>query len=758
MWRIGLAFLAGHCCIHGLAQLPSHEWLGALALGATLAWVLRSRIALACIAGLAWAWLNAATRLAHDLPPSLEGVDTLVTGYVASLPDPTATDPQFILEVVRSDALVSERLRLAWYQAPVRPQPGESWQLVVRLKRRNGFANPGGFDHEAQLFRDGIGATGYVRDDARNERLATATWRHADLRVRAWIAARIASALDDHRALGILQGLAVGDTQAMTDAQWRVLAATGTTHLMAISGLHISMIAALGAWAAGHLVRLRRAQALRLTRWHGQVIGGLTVAFLYSILAGLSVPTQRTLITLCIWFAARALRREASSSHAFGLALIAVLIVDPFAPLAVGAWLSFGAVAVLLFGLSGRLGTDRLLAGFTRTQLIVTIGLTPLLAVGFGQLSLVSPFANALAVPLFTLILVPTVLIGALVASFSLSTGGLILGLASAICVHAWPALEWLATLPHAQWHPAHAGTLAACASVAGVLLLLAPGIHAMRWVGVLLCLPALMDRPPPPLHGDFRVATLDVGQGLAVIVTTHSHVLVYDAGPAFQSGRDTGEMVVLPYLRDRGIRRVDLLAVSHGDLDHRGGANSVLAGMPADAVLTGPSVAPLVQPATLCRAGMRWTWDAVEFEVLHPMTAVHERDNDSSCVIRIASRAGSVLLTGDIEAAAERSLVASGLPRTTIVIVPHHGSRSSSTDAFTVATRPELAIASAGYRNRWNFPRPDVVDRWRAVGARVLATSESGAIEVDVGPGTLRVHEYRHEHARYWRRPATRE
>lgn len=758
MGRVALAFLLGHCGIHGLARLPAGHWWVAL-LGAALALLLVgkfnpvARLVAAVLAGAGWALLNAAGRTAGDLPPALEGQDLVVRGYVASIPRIVAGDSQFALDVIEPTG-VAARVRLVWYRAAHAPHAGELWQLVVRLKRRNGFANPGGADHEGQLFRDGIGATGYVRDDARNTRLAQPSLRYAVTRARGWISGRIDAAVDDDRMLGVLQGLAVGDTQAMSSEQWRAFAATGTTHLMAISGLHISMVAALVAWFGGAIVRLPSAQARRWSAVHGQVIAGTAAAILYSALAGLSVPTQRTLLMLVICFGARWCRRQLAVGHVLGVSLIAILLIDPFAPLAPGAWLSFGAVAIILLAVAGRLTRDGPIAAFVRVQAAITIGLVPLLLAAFGSISLISPLANALAIPLFTLLLVPSVLIGALVASIWLPAGEWALALPVQLLNLTWPLLQWLAQCPLALWHLPHAPIPAVVALIAGVLLLVAPGIWPTRLAGVLLCLPVALYRVPGPGVGNFELAMLDVGQGLSVVVRTQSHVLIYDAGPAFPAGRDAGELAVLPFLHYYGVRRVDALVVSHGDLDHRGGANSVLAALPVARLLAGPSVAPLDRPRSLCWRGQRWTWDGVEFAILHPPRSARTSDNDSSCVLRVRSDAGSVLLAGDVEAAAESEIVDGGLARATAVVVPHHGSVTSSTAEFVDASRPALALISAGYRNRWGLPRSEVVERWRRAGARVFTTADSGAIEITFAAGHPPLaREYRRSERRYWHR-----
>jgi len=755
MGAIALAFLAGHCFVHVWPRLPALYWALLVVPVVVVALTSRQRPLYwlaAALCGVLWAWSHAAIRLAADLPPALEGQDLQVRGFIASLPD-SKVDPQFEFHVVEGEPGVPERVRLTWYRARVQPQAGEQWQLMVRLKRRNGFANPGGFDYEGHLFREGIGATGYVRDDETNHRLQSASPRYVVNRARAWIGARIAASVGDEPMLGILQGLAIGDTQAMSTQQWRVFAATGTTHLMAISGLHIGMIALAAAWCGGFVVRFRRAQRWGWTAMHGQVIAGLSTAIVYSVLAGLSVPTQRTLIMLCIFFALRWQRRTLAFGQSLGLALIVVLIVDPFAPLAVGAWLSFGAVAVLVVALSGRVGREGVIANFARVQLAVTIGLVPVLLMSFGSLSLVSPLANVIAVPMFTLLIVPSTLIGTLAAAIHPSLGASVFTVPVTVLHASWPMFQWLADHSLSVWYAPQPSWPVLVALVCAVLLLLVPAIWPIRVAGLMLCLPIVCYRAPTPAPGTFELTVLDVGQGLAAVVRTHSHVFLYDTGPAFQSGRSAAELAVLPFLRHRGVRRLDVLLISHGDQDHSGGMQAVLEGMPVRTLMLGPSIRDTSREQVRCERGQQWNWDGVSFTVLHPQRSVESSGNDSSCVVLIRGRDGTTLLTGDIESAAEQALLEHGIPRVDIVVAPHHGSGTSSSSLFVAATRPDVTIFSTGYRNRWGMPRADVVERWRKAGARAFDTSAGGAITATFVAGKVQVFEQRHTRRRYWGR-----
>lgn len=754
MWRIAIAVLIGHCCLHSLGTLPQpFPWawivLGTACIGVVVRWPWLVALAL----GFCWAWWSAAARLDAELAPALEGQDLVLRGAIASIPD-AGPDPSFLLDVHDAAPGVPQRARITWYGADPRPAPGEVWQLEVRLKRRNGFANPGGFDYEGHLFRQGIGAVGYVREGEHNRMLQTPAKRYLVLRARAYIARQIAAAVPHSTVLGILQGLSVGETQAMRAEQWQVFAATGTTHLMAISGLHISMLAMLAAALGRQVVRLRFAQLRRITAVHGEVICGVTAAMGYSLLAGLSIPTQRTLVMLCMYFAARLVRRRLSVGQGLSWALLAVLLIDPFAPLAPGAWLSFGAVAVILIVVAGRVHAMGTVKSFAYVQWAITLGLVPLLIGLFGSVSLISPLANAVAVPAFTCVLVPLVLAGTLLATLTPALGHPLLACASWLLEQSWPLLEHLAAQPLALWYMPELPIWMMLMLLASACLLICPGLWSSRFAGCVLCLPALLYRPAAPLQGEFNVAVLDVGQGLSVVVRTRSHVLVYDLGPAFRSGRDVGEMVIAPYLRRQGVRRLDGVVISHGDLDHRGGWPSLHAAFPIDAVWTGPSFQLSSVPAQTCEAGQRWRWDDVEFQMLHPPSGLGAAGNESSCVLRIVGVGGSVLLTGDIERFGERALLEASVPPTDVVIVPHHGSRTSSSAPFVAALQAQLAIFSAGYRNRWGMPREDVVTRWREGGADTLSTIDSGAIEIAVTvAGVTVLREYRVQHARYWHR-----
>lgn len=762
LW-FALAFLAGNVWVQLLPALTlSHLLIPAggaallLALPICRRWLTTPAI-VAFLLGLVWTAIHARAQLQHDLSPSLEGQDLVVTGHVDSIPELESYGVRFAFVIDTAAVALPPRIEVTWYDPPSIVHARERWQLQVRLKRRHGFANPGGFDYEAALFRQGIGATGYVRKSDAN-RLLGAVQGDYVLKARATLTDAIAAAIPQAAMQGVIRGLAVGDQQAIGSDAWRVFARTGTSHLMAISGFHIGMVAWLFAWLGSQLVRLPAAQRWRWSAPDLRAVFGMSAALGYSLLAGMSVPTQRTLLMLAVYFGAGLVRREINVWHSFGLALLLVLLVDPFAPLAMGAWLSFGAVAVILLNQVGRAARISGWRGFLSIQIVVSIGLVPLLLSSFGSLSLVSPLVNLLAIPLFTVVIVPLVLLGCALLLVQPVLGSWWLQWLARGLDYVFAALHWAADLPWANWYAPQADAWAMALLVLGTAMMVLPWLWPLRVSGLLCCLPALCWQPTALPEGSFTLATLDVGQGLAVVVQTRSHALLYDAGPKFQSGRDTGELVVLPYLRAKGIRALDVLMISHGDDDHAGGMQSVLAGMPVRQFLPGPSVtAPLSQPR--CQRGQRWQWDGVVFTVLHPgieNQIDNNSDNNQSCVLQITAPGGSALLLGDIEKRIERQLNAAGLiGRTTVVEAAHHGSRSSSTPELIDATRPEWVVFSAGYRNRWDFPRAEVLADWQSAGARTVSTIDSGAVTLMLSPDRpLVAQRYREQRRRYWHIP----
>ena len=769
--------------------LPAAGWIGGTALQLQMAtlWdadsvLLVLALALA-LAGAAWHWRGstaglamalsaallfgwcathgrASARLADRLASALEGQDIVLTGSVASLPREGPDGTRFVFAVEQASlrgepVQVPAQLSLGWYRAfdedPLLGGPaeavraGQRWRLPVRLRQPHGTLNPHGFDLELWLFERGIGASGTVRsrpgDAARKlQEHAGHTIERARQDWRDAIQSRVA----DAAAAGVLAALAVGDQAAIEREDWDLFRNTGVAHLMSISGLHVTMLAWLAALIVGRLWRLQprwmlACPAPTAARW-----GGLVVALLYALLAGWGVPAQRTVWMIATTVVLRQAGLRWPLPAVLLCAALVVTVIDPWALLQAGFWLSFVAVALLVVSepavanpadadadaVGWRQRAWAALRGGLRTQAVATVGLAPLSLVFFQQLSLVGFAANLVAIPLVTLLITPLALLGLLLPPLWDLAAWLTQGL-----MHV---LQFLAASPLAVWTAAAAPGWAVAAGLLAALLAVLPLPWRLRLLALALMLPLLAPPVPRPAAGEFELVVADVGQGTAVLLRTASHLLVYDSGPQYSRDADAGLRVLVPLLRARGEPRVDLLMLSHRDSDHVGGAASLLRSLPVLAMSS--SLAPdhpLRQlgavPQQRCHAGQTWDWDGVHFEVLHPLPADLDRplkSNALSCVLRVRGAHGSVLLTGDIEAPQEAALVqrAAAALRSDVLLVPHHGSRTSSTPAFLDAVAPRVAVVQAGYRSRYGHPAPDVVARYEARGIEVQRSDRCGA------------------------------
>jgi competence protein ComEC len=754
-----LAFLAGVLLVQQLALLPSLWWSLLLL---PLLWLALRRprwfIALFFVAGVTWTALRAGLILEEVLPRELEGRDLVVEGVIADIPRRAEYGQRFELEVARAagegqPVTIPRRILLNSRTQDFQPRAGEIWRMQVRLKRPHGYQNPGGFDYEAHLFRDRVRAKGYVRDAMAPQRLdGGSAWHDID-RLRQNLGALIRERLPGNDYAGIIVALANGDGRGLGAEQWEVLRRTGTLHLVAISGLHISLIAGIVFFIARWLWALPGSTVLRLPAPQFAAVCALLAAGCYAALAGFVVPTQRALIMLAVAMSGILLRRRFPPSHLLAVAGLAVLIYDPLAVMAVGFWLSFAAVAVILLVIQGGRSTKPLAWKLGYIQWAIALGMLPLMLAMFQQVSLVAPLANMLAVPVFDLIAVPLTLLGALLLGIAPAVSGWLFQLAAGLLHLLWQVLAWLAELSFSQWSQPAPPWWALLSSFVGVTLLLAPRGWPARWVGAVWLLPLFLVRPAIPAPGELWITLLDVGQGLAAVVRTHGHTLLFDAGPRY-GDFDTGKAVVEPYLRASGVRRLDALLISHGDNDHIGGVESVLRALPVASLVTS---VPEIQPgAQLCQRGQSWNWDGVDFLILAPEDAGARRPNNSSCVLLVRSRYGNILLPGDIEAKAEKRLVEQWGEslRAEILVAPHHGSKTSSTPGLIEAVAPRHVLFPVGYRNRYRHPHPDVVRRYAGRGILLHDSASAGALEVRLRAAGPEVSAYRDRHRRYWYAP----
>ncbi len=629
------------------------------------------------------------------------------------------------------DTELPQRIRVSWFDAAESPAYGECWRLTVRLRRPRGFSNPGGFDYEHWLFRNRIGATGYVRDGTRVNCGPDRPMR----RVRARLAARLDEQLPDDDAGAVLLAVTVGARHRINRDDWQRYAVTGTSHLMAISGLHVGLAAA-GAFA---LTRLW----LACIGWRGAhrnvaALVAIFAAVTYAAISGFAIPAQRAAIMVVVAALGLLLRRPPDAGTLLGTTCVVVVCLDPVGTLTPGFQLSFAAVAVLMWLAQRRhepaLGERQRSMAKVSTLLHVQVGLAfalfALTLFNFGRVAWLAPAVNLLVVPIFGMFTVPVALLGALLTGVFPFPSDVLLFAAWLSTTLILDAIEWSAALPAAALVPAGtSGFAAVTACMVAAWVVFPPGWPGRR-IAVAAAALVVAGSSRSPDSGCADIHILDVGQGLAVVVRTYARTLVFDTGPSFRSGTDTGELAVVPFLRHHGIRHVDLLIVSHADQDHAGGAASLQNEMRPPVSLHGEL--PSAQGAGVmpCVRGHLWQWDSVRFRVLHPSGDDDRSGNNRSCVLEIETGGRRALLSGDIEAAVERELLRRELVSPAeLVTVPHHGSATSSHPLFVARLAPVYAVASAGHANRWGMPKPEVVARWEAAGAEVLETAETGAV-----------------------------
>lgn len=778
-----ICFVAGVVWLQQQAELPAPTWIWALAASVLAAMFMapgKGRLGLvrAAILGAAWgiagfalaAW-SAQARLADALPADWEGRDIAIVGVIASLPRADERRERFEFDVegvITPGASVPRRLVLSWWgprghrgrsMRVGRVRAGERWQFTVRLRRPRGTANPHGFDYEAWLLERGLRATGYVRSKAPNRRLATIVHRprYWVERARELARTRIEAALPDAAHAGVIAALVIGDQRAIAPEQWQVFTRTGVNHLMSISGLHVTMVSGLVFALAYGLWRRRPELTLRLPARKAATVAGLVAAFGYAMLSGFAVPAQRTVYMLAVVAVALWVGAIESAATVLALAVLVVLLLDPWAVLAPGFWLSFGAVAIIMYVSVGRIGRIHWLGSFGRAQIAVTAALIPPLLAMFHQVSVVSPFANSFAIPIVSLLVVPIALIGMVVPFDS------ILQLAHAVAAGCLFVLGHLSDLPMAVWaqHAPPAWTVVLASG--GVLLLLAPRGIPARWLGAVGLVPMFVVAPAPLETGALRVAVLDVGHGVAVLVRTARHALLYDTGPSFGPHADSGSRIIVPYLRAVGVKRLDAVIVSHDDDDHAGGATSVLQAVPVNWAMTSlpDPLALLANASFRCYAGQRWEWDGVRFEMLHPTRESYDdpgiKDNDRSCVLKIETPGLRLLLPADIERRSEQALLSADRAalRADVLLAPHQGSKTSSLPAFVAAVNARVVVFPVGYRNRYGHPHREVLGRYLERGSRVFRTDRDGALLIESDPdGQTRITPYRAIRRRYWQAP----
>ncbi|VAW52700.1 DNA internalization-related competence protein ComEC/Rec2 [hydrothermal vent metagenome] len=809
MFVYAVAFLLGILFVQQQSVLPSLVPYGvALSLLILLYYVYKIRvktpvfiveltliITIICliIFGIIYSSYHAHWQLSHRLDEGFVGQNIVLNGTVSNIPVSEGRVQRFQFSInhfqlpgsdisFESEDFFPKKIRLSWYYGRSL-KAGENWQLVVRLKPPHGFMNPGGFDYEAWLFQHGIDATGYVRKSNLNRREAKASTGIDTF--RQLLGASISEGKSDSFAL--IKALAIGDKSSISNTQWRVLTNTGTSHLMAISGLHIGLAALFAYSLIRRLIPVAMMQ--RLPAQHISLSFGLIVAAMYALIAGLSIPTQRAIIMLTVLVLMTLVRRNHRPLDALGFAVLVVLLFDPLAVLSVGFWFSFSAVAVIFISLSPnesikkspeqsslRFKVIQTLKQWVRLQLLISVFLLPLSLFMFQQVSLVSPLANLLLIPYVSFLVVPVVLMAIFSALFLQSLSDMLFYIAATLLDFIWPLLSMFSNLPHALLIKGDVSiTQLLLTTVAMLLIYFSKHLVAAIYIAhkkdapkfivwlfrAALCfmfVPIMFSGNTELKKNEFILSVLDVGQGSAAVIHTQNHTLVFDAGAKFSERLDAGRSVVIPYLRSQGILKLDRLLISHGDADHIGGAQAIIDEYP-DVQLVGQDIEQLhAQNKQICQQGQTWQWDGVSFTFLSPKMNKSDfnrnKRNDRSCVLQVRSQHGSVLLTGDIEKSAERALLDDyeDSLSSDILVVPHHGSNTSSSLDFIRAVNPKISLISAGYKNRYKLPASKVVARYDLEHLKILTTAKSGAITIAITEANpLLVERYRDENAKYW-------
>lgn len=768
-----LSFLASLCCVATLPALPPLPFL-LLSLPALLVlFVLRHKlrgvgiVVAFFICGFVYGCLVAASYLSQRLPPELRGVEVEIVATIVDLPHRDGRRLRFLsqlesIKLLQDAAPVarSGRIRLTWYgyDAPDL-RAGDKVKLVVKLKAPAGFMNPGGFDRERWFAQKKTIATGYVRSKSFDVTQSVTGHSFTPLATaRNTLQIKLAQASESYQSQGVIAALTVGDRSGITPGLWQDFISTGTNHLLAISGLHISLVAGFFALLVQYLWRYTGLVS-RSTRRGCAVTVALLAAFCYAAMAGFSVPTVRALMMFSVLVCLLLVRRHQRRTQSLAIALMVVCITDPLSVLSPGFWMSFAAVAVLylVFSNSQPVGRAAMLTRVLRGHVLITVGLYPLTILFFSQASLISPLANLVVTPLIGMIVTPLVFIAALLVFVSMPLASALLFVVDILLRASFSLLDYLAGLPLALIKISGVSSIAIIFFTGTAVLMLIPLTRSVRSISFILLLPLLFPKSTPDLAaGEYKVTVLDVGQGLSVVVTTASHTLVYDTGDQFSSRFSAADAVLLPYLRHESITTIDRLIVSHADRDHSGGADEVLAEMQVALLMLSDKLSNIPgTPYRQCLAGDSWIWDQVTFTILHPQLNATGSGNDRSCVLMIATPDGvRTLLPGDIESAAERQLLAAGtLEPVAVLLSPHHGSATSSGDAFLDVLQPEYALHSAGYKNRFGFPRPEVTARYESMGVQQFTTAASGAIEVQVSDSGIQLSEYRLTAKRWWHR-----
>ncbi len=770
MTRWTLGFLAGvmlvACCSH-LPSLHMAWWCIGISIGLIAFYRIPFSLFSFFIAGLlgfSWALIVAHHRMQHCLPNVLEGQTLLATGVITSIPEHHANQVHFdfLIEKIETEISIHYPLRVRlnrYFYRDLHRLPqlkiGDKWQFAIRLKRPRSFWNPGSFDYQAQLFQQGIQATGYLVAGF-SPRLVQATsfYYYGIDGLRERVTHNIETFLQNYPLVGLMTALTTGVRHSITDAQWSVMRGTGTNHLFAISGLHLAFITSMIHVLTRFFYRYIPCISPMIPV--SQIAAGLmgVFAIFYAALAGFALPVQRALLMLLVFLWANLARRNMALWHTFICSLLVILVYSPFSVLSASFWLSFVAVAFILYGVLGRLKVESGWRAWLKIQCGVGFGLIPLSLLFFHQISWISLLANLIAIPVVGFVILPMVLLGGFTTLLIPALGSTLLILTERLLELLWQFLTYLSMIKWAQYTALIAAPWILLTSLLGFLILFVPYGVPARYIGVIYLLPLFFWKAQGPKNGEIWFSLLDVGQGLAAVVRTQHHTLVYDTGPS--RSVDAGRAVLIPFLEKQSITKLDMLMVSHGDNDHIGGAYSLLKQIPTIKIVSSIPTKFLPRHADFCSKKMHWRWDNVDFFVLYPEINDVYSGNNSSCVLKISNRNHSILLTGDISKVGEDYLVSTihNQLASSILIAPHHGSKTSSSIEFLNKVQPKVVLFPTGYRNQFKFPNTVVLNRYQRLHADIYDTAIDGAvtIKLHLHSKTVAIETYRQRYHRFWR------
>jgi competence protein ComEC len=759
-----LAFLIGVVFLQTFYFFPPLYW-GGIILVFILFLTLRFRkewhyirLIVSFFLGFTWCLCYAHFHNAWTLPEDWQGKPLTIGGYIASIPNASLTGESFLFSLKKIQfASITQTphaiIKLTWRNNTLPLHVGDKWNFHVHLKKTYGTMNPGGFDYEAFAFQEGIRANGYILEKE-NNKLIYSHWYHYPIdRMRQSLAEKIAANLPVTQTSQWITALVIGERHGIDEKDWQVLRNTGTNHLMAIAGLHIGLMSALAHFLVASIWRRFPHLVNQFPAVHAGAVAALLMALIYSALAGFSIPTQRACLMLTFFLVALLMRRKIGAWYAWSGALLCVLLLNPLTVLTESFWLSFGSVALIIYGVSGRLSPKGLWWQWGRIQWVIALGLVPLSIALFQQCSFISFAANSVAIPWVGFIIVPLSLLGSFLFIFSNHAATLVLTLADKILSVLWIVLTWFSHLPNVVWYQTIPHTWMLIAAIIGMLFLLFPAGFPGRYLGIIWLLPLALYKPSVPQKGEAWLTLLDIGQGLSAVVQTQTHTLVFDTGARLSASFDMGDSVVVPFLHSINTKKIDMLVISHSDNDHIGGADAVMTQLPVQSVKT--SVPKFFTHADLCLRGDAWTWDNVNFTFLYPTRETLNKDNNSSCVLRVSSGNQQILLTGDIEKFAEKDLAANEHDNlhATILIAPHHGSKTSALKNFVNLVDPKYVLFATGYRNRYHFPHPSVVKLYQEKNVSAYNTANTGAIQFQLNGKRINLSpkSYRELHKHYW-------